>query len=226
MKRIINLLFVFVLTPAMVFAQGSGTSGSGNSTSGNGSSSSDSGSGSYAASSTLTETTDTPEQQALEDNSNRGFIGGGTADGFVGVDEIYDSFAPKNSSNNRSTGTSASRRSTTRRSTSSSTRQGANRMGRDANTGTNNGNFVRAATKADFDYTPLPANQRISEMQLHLEGVKGLQNESVKIQNTPTGTVAVITGNVSTERERKLAKQLLLLEPGIDKVENNLKVEK
>ena len=44
----------------------------------------------------------------------------------------------------------------------------------------------------------------------------------IKIGQTPAGTVATLTGTVSTERDRRLVKQLILLEPGIDKVENNL----
>lgn len=44
----------------------------------------------------------------------------------------------------------------------------------------------------------------------------------VKIENTPTGNVATLKGTVSNERDRKIAKQLLLLEPGVDKVDNQL----
>jgi osmotically-inducible protein OsmY len=38
------------------------------------------------------------------------------------------------------------------------------------------------------------------------------------------GAVVVLTGTVASERERRVAKQLLLLEPGINRVDNRLEI--
>lgn len=48
------------------------------------------------------------------------------------------------------------------------------------------------------------------------------QQIQVKIDQTSTGNIATLKGTVASERERKIAKQLLLLEPGIDKVDNQI----
>jgi osmotically-inducible protein OsmY len=48
---------------------------------------------------------------------------------------------------------------------------------------------------------------------------------NVNLESTSQGNVATLNGIVASERERKVMKQLLLLEPGIDKVENKLMIK-
>jgi hypothetical protein len=47
----------------------------------------------------------------------------------------------------------------------------------------------------------------------------------ISVVGTSSGVVAELRGVVATERESKILKQLLLLEPGIDRVKNELKIE-
>lgn len=50
--------------------------------------------------------------------------------------------------------------------------------------------------------------------------------EALRIQVARSGAdnVATVSGTVASERDRKLVRQLLLLEPGIDRVDNQLVV--
>ncbi len=51
------------------------------------------------------------------------------------------------------------------------------------------------------------------------------ENVNIQLKNTPSGTVATVSGNVASEKDKKLLQQLILLEPGIDRVENQLNIE-
>ncbi|MDR3183379.1 MAG: BON domain-containing protein [Planctomycetaceae bacterium] len=213
------VLSLILLLPAVVLAQsgnGSNTDSTGTTSSTGSSDSAFSGS---TDSSAFSETVETPTYQGLEDNSSRGFIGSSAPGGFVGVDEIYDSFAPANSTNSRSATT------TTRRTTASTTRRTTtNRNLTNRTSSSNSQQLVRSSAVTDFDYVRPQTAQRITAMQTHLQRIRGLQGESVNIEQTPSGTVVTLTGTVKSERDSKLARQLILLEPGIDRVENKLTV--
>ena len=47
---------------------------------------------------------------------------------------------------------------------------------------------------------------------------------TAELNATPTENVATLKGTVSSERDRKVMRQLILLEPGVDRVDNQIKV--
>jgi osmotically-inducible protein OsmY len=61
-------------------------------------------------------------------------------------------------------------------------------------------------------------------VESHLTRVNGIQNGQVSLTSSSSGTTAVLTGTVASEGERRVAQQLLLLEPGINRVENLLEI--
>ncbi|GHT17930.1 hypothetical protein FACS1894189_4790 [Planctomycetales bacterium] len=198
-----------------------GITGDGSGTSGNGSSTGTSGSGSGAGTSSSDSsfstdfgtTIETPTAQEFDQPASRGFIGSGKPDGFVGVDEIYESTSSNSSSSNRQTVTS--NRSTNRQ----TVRRTTNRTSTSSRTsGTSGGRTVRAATTADFDYISVQPSQRTVEMLSHLSRLPNLEDVEIQLGSTPGGTVATLTGTFTSEKQKKLATQLLLLEPGVDKV--------
>ncbi|MDR3232341.1 MAG: BON domain-containing protein [Planctomycetaceae bacterium] len=204
---------LILLLSSLAAAQDTGSGSTTDSSSGFSGSASDS-------SSVFSETVDTPTFQGLEDNANRGFVGSGTPDGFVGVDEVYESFAPTNSTTSRNSTSATTRRTAT----SSVSRTTTNRNTNRTSTGNSGQQLVRSRTVTDIEYVVPQTAQRISAIQTHLKRIQGLQNGDVNIEQTKAGTVAVLTGTAASEKERKVAGQLLLLEPGIDKVDNRLTV--
>lgn len=82
---------------------------------------------------------------------------------------------------------------------------------------------IRAILQVDFD-TPALTSSRVAEQAqkilLKVKPLQGLGTIQVGVQNR----VAVLRGTVHSERARKLAEQLVLLEPGISGVENELQV--
>ena len=150
-----------------------------------------------------------------------GFIGGGRpTTGFVGTTEIY------NTSSNRATGTA--RQNTVARTVRPVTTTAARRAVTPATRGTLAGNLnnqaVRSATSIDFDFAMPSREMQPTTVATHLNRVPGIQNSQVTFTSSPMGTTAVLTGTVASDRERRVAQQLLLLEPGINRVENLLEI--
>lgn len=147
------------------------------------------------------------------------FIGGGRPTvGFVGREEIYSS------SSNRSTASSRSRVTTTtaRSVTSMAARRTTANTGRTTlGTGANN-QVIRSATSIDFDFVMPSSRMQPATVETHLNRVYGIQDSQVAFTSSPQGTTAVLTGTVASDRERRVAQQLLLMEPGINRVENLL----
>ncbi|MDR2441186.1 MAG: hypothetical protein LBE12_17635 [Planctomycetaceae bacterium] len=202
----------------------SGNSNSSSSSNSSGSSnSSSSGSSSGSTSSDLGSTIETPAFQGFQDTTSQTFIGRDSSVPFIGREEAFSD--RQTSTNNKRTTTTAT--SSTRRTTSSrtSSRSMTSRSASGQNS-SSSGRTVRAVTQAEVAFSPMEVNHRTTEFQTRITRLPNLhilpEQISVKQESTPQGNIATLTGTVSSERERKIMKQLLLLEPGIDKVENKL----
>lgn len=197
---------------ALLFActsLGQGTSGTGG-TSGGGT----------PTSAALGSTVDMPEFQGFE-TQQQTFVGIPDNASFVGVDDV-------SSGNNNVTSsrrnTSTRRTTTTRRTTSSRMSASRTSMGR-STANSRNSTSVRATTTADFGFSPLGVAGRENAFRTRLPRLNLSvvpEQLNVQVNSKPEGTVATLNGTVATQRDRKLIQQLLLLEPGIDKVDNQL----
>ena len=174
----------------------------------------------FAQTGTGTETTMTADIQNL--SALGGFIGSGRPDAFVGVHEVYNrtSNASRTASTSRLTTTTRPRTNITS-SVAARTSGGMVGMGQQ---GTQSNQVVRSATSLGFDGTTFPAQRLLPIIETNLARIQGMQDGQVSFVNSPTGTTAVLTGTVSSERGRQVAQQLLLLEPGINRVENRLDI--
>ncbi|MDR0336957.1 MAG: BON domain-containing protein [Planctomycetaceae bacterium] len=201
---------------------GNGNTGNRN----NNGSSSYSNSGSDSTGSEFGSTIETPTFQGFRDPASQSFIGRDNSVPFIGREEPFSD--RQTSTNNRRTTTSTT---TSTRRTTSSRMTTANRSmsGRSGlNSATNNGRTVRATTQTEFMLSPGDVDQRTTDFQTRITRLPRLQvvpeQIGVTLASTSQGNIATLTGTVSSERERKILKQLLLLEPGIDKVDNRLTI--
>jgi len=159
--------------------------------------------------------------QGVENVSESGgFIGSGRPTGFVGVDEFHNN----SRANNRRTTTPArqvSRAATPQRRTAMQTgTAGQNAMG-------SNNQSIRSVASVDIDVAVSASRERLptaKTLESSLNRIHGIQGGQVTFRSSPTGMTAVLTGTVASERERRVAQQLLLMEPGIDQVENLLEI--
>jgi len=156
--------------------------------------------------------------QVENQSEQGGFVGSGRPTAFVGVDEIYNTSS--------STRRSSARTATTARprtATSAAQRQpGAARMS--SALGSNNTQTIRSTTSLDADMAVPHVWQSLTTAEVQLARIRGIRDGQVSIAKSPMGTTAVLTGTVASERERRVAQQILLLEPGINRVENLLQV--
>jgi hypothetical protein len=151
-----------------------------------------------------------------------GFIGSGRPTAFVGIDDIYgtSSSTRRNSSSNTARLATAARSRTARPVTQR--QQGAARAY--SAFGTIDTQTIRSTTSLDADMAVPHVRQPLTIGELQLTRIRGIQDCQVSFATSPMGTTAVLTGTVASERERRVAQQLLLLEPGINRVENLLQV--
>ena len=196
---------VFILAPVPLSAQGGGGNNTSSSTG-------------IGDSSAFQGVTNISEQVAIQGS----FIGSGRPSAFVGIDEIYTG----SSASSRSSASNNRRTTTTSRPVTRTTAQrrvgmntGVAQLGRNANNP-----LVRELTSIDFDIVMSPSRKLPTTVETHLTRIQGIQDIQVMFKDSPVGTTAVLTGTVASERERRVAKQLLLLEPGISQVENLLEV--
>ena len=208
--RVLTLIsfLVLVLTSVPLLAQRSST-GSSNA-------------GSIGDNSAFQGVTNVSEQAAAQGS----FVGSGRPSAFVGIDEVYTG----SSASSRSSANSSRRTTTTSRPAARTTMQrraaqpGAARSNM---FGGSNNQFIRTVTSIDFDVaSPSPQNRLImaGAVESSLNRIQGIQDGQVTFKDSPTGTTAVLTGTAASERERRVAQQLLLLEPGIHQVENLLEI--
>lgn len=152
------------------------------------------------------------------------FVGGGsTTLGFIGTTDIYSS------SSNSSRTSSAARRTTTRTTTARSVtttaaRRATTTAGRTTQAGSSNNQTIRSVTSIDFDFAMPSQRVQSATIETQLNRVQGIQDSQVTFKSSPSGTTAVLTGTVASERQRKVAQQFLLLEPGINRVDNLLDI--
>ena len=151
-----------------------------------------------------------------------GFVGGGrpTA-GFVGTTEIYNTSSSRAASTARQNTAARTVRPIT---ATTAARRVATPATRGALAGNLNNRAVRSATSIDFDFTMPSREMQPTMVATHLNRVPGIQEGQVSFTSSPVGTTAVLTGTVASDRERRVAQQLLLLEPGINRVENLLEI--
>jgi len=182
-----------------------------------------SGTGNTATSSISTEFGGSYEGvQNVSEQAQGTFIGGGRpTTGFVGTTEIYNTSSNRSSSASRTTTTA---RATTARSvTATAARRTTTPASRSQAGGANN-QTIRSATSMDFDAVTPSRQIQPTMVTTHLNRVPGLQDSRVSFRSSSVGLTAVLTGTVASERERRVAKQLLLMEPGISRVENLLEL--
>ena len=77
--------------------------------------------------------------------------------------------------------------------------------------------------KVNFDFTPRPADDLNTQLARRLESSLR-PGRSGRIEVSMEGATAILRGEVASERDRRLARLLLLLEPGISDVRNELTV--
>ena len=198
--RIVSFFTVLVV-PVSLFAQGGGTS----------------------SASTTSISTDFGDSYTVENVSEAAigtFIGGGRSTvGFVGNVEIYNTGSTRSSSSTSRTNTATMPRSIS----SAVQRRPTTAVTRTTQAGLNN-QSIRSISSIDFDFT-VPAQWRQPAMvETDLNRVNGVQDSRITFTSTPLGTTVVLTGTVSSDRQRKVAQQLILLEPGVSRVENLLEI--
>ena len=169
----------------------------------------------------------TSSETVVENLSEQGgFIGSGRPEGFVGTVEIYNRTTnARSSSTARTTTTTRPRTSIT---TSSAAAQRRTTVPGVSTTGAA-GQTIRSATSIERDSAlfsmqrtlPTRASATLESQLLRLPGI---QHGQVSLSDSPTGTIAVLTGAAASDRERRVAQQLLLLEPGISQVQNLLEI--
>lgn len=187
--------FLFVALPASVCAQGGNTS---------------TGTGSVSVESAF---------QGIENVAAQGgFVGNGRPDGFVGTTEIYAPGASSRSSSNARLTTPTARRTTV-----STAQRQPNRALTTSQLGSNN-QTIRSITSLDADVTSVVAQRSAPMVETYLSRIQGIQDNLIVFESSPTGTTAILTGAVTSDRERRVAQQLLLFEPGITRVDNRLEI--
>jgi hypothetical protein len=179
-------------------------------------------SSSSTASSTTSTSTNTGTSGGVENISAAGgFIGGGKPDAFVGTAEIYQtSSAPRSASRVSNSRTTTTRPRTT---TAAMAQRRAGMTGGISSLGSSN-QVIRSLTSLDSDMAISPMQRPQPAVNESLARIQGIQDSRVSFSQSPLGTTAVLGGTVSSERERRVAQQLLLLEPGIDRVDNRLEI--
>ena len=152
------------------------------------------------------------------------FVGGGRpTTGFVGMTEIYGTGSNRSSGSSRTS--TAARTTTARPVTTTAQRRATTPTSRAAQTGGVNNQTIRSATSIDFD-AMIPSPQiPPTTVATHLNSrIPGIQGSQITFRSSPMGTTAVLTGTAASERDRKVAQQFLLMEPGISRVENLLEL--
>ena len=136
------------------------------------------------------------------------------------------------SSNSRMGGTSSSRSNTSYSRNNTSTRRGtSNRTGtvtnrttaRSASRTGGGSATISTVLSLGFTPTPTPAADRGESLAQHLASARKI-NTVTPIEVAVAGRTVTLRGEVATQYDRSLAGQLMLLEPGIDQVQNDLAV--
>jgi len=89
--------------------------------------------------------------------------------------------------------------------------------------GNTNTQTIRSTTSLDADMV-VPHVRQPLKAEMQLARIRGIRDCQVSFADSPMGTTAVLTGTVASARERRVAEQFLLLEPGVNRVDNLLQV--
>ncbi|MDR1383266.1 MAG: BON domain-containing protein [Planctomycetaceae bacterium] len=214
--------FIFAWTATEVCAQtGNSNTSTSNNSSSNVSSSSSSGnsSSSSGSGSTGSFVTDFSLESMSFDASqgNSGFVGGGGNSDFIGTPS----------------GTTGSRTTSSRNSYSSSNRSASRSNLTGATAGGYGGNRSNSRTQIQpvytLGFTPPTRNQETISFALNsrLAGFSqttGHQERFKTVQVTTENGTVVLNGTVHSEHDRKLAENVALLQPGVQKIHNELKI--
>ncbi len=198
------VLITGIFTESAVFAQNSGGS-----------------SGLASGDMNLTDTSGVAMEAPTLDRTNvSSFPGYPTESVFIGREQSFET-----SFSRESGGTTATTRSTRRTTTMARPRTNMAMTGR---MGSANNGRVRAVTTTDFQFAPPEIDFRtasLREKMVRLPSLK-LTHEQIGIQLTEQKgeRIATLTGTVATTKERRLLQNLLILEPGVDRVDNRLKI--
>jgi hypothetical protein len=84
--------------------------------------------------------------------------------------------------------------------------------------------MYRPRLRVDFRFSPRPAMEISRALAAQLERTPSIQPTS-PIEVAVEGETVVLRGSVASERQRVLAGNLMLFEPGISKVQNDLTVK-
>jgi len=149
------------------------------------------------------------------------FVGGGRPDAFVGTTDVFTRTATTSRTTRTVTTTARARTAT-----ATTQRQAGTASRITAASGTQAGQTIQSATSLDFDFTLSPSSLQRTQPAIAtgLTRIQGIQDSQLSLTASPIGTTAVLTGTVSSDRARKVAQQLLLMEPGIQRVENLLEI--
>ena len=82
---------------------------------------------------------------------------------------------------------------------------------------------IRTAFRAAFDY-PRPDSDQLSTLLMRRLAVTPAIQTQIPIRVQLQGRTAILRGVVSTEHDRRLAEQMIRLEPGIELVKNEIVV--
>ena len=164
-------------------------------------------------------------QNVSEQASSRGeFIGSGRPTYFVGIDEVFSSTPARSTTNSAARRQTTPQRSTVRSSTAAAQRR-TGMMSGISQSGNANTQGIRSISTFDLNaMTTLSQRPNQKVVEANLARIQGIQEGQITFTHSPTETTAVLTGTVASERERKVAQQILLLEPGINRVENLLEI--
>ena len=150
-----------------------------------------------------------------------GFVGSGRPDAFVGTTEIYrrSSSSARASSSSRLTTPTARPRAAV-----STAQRQIGRLPGASTLGNVNAQAIRSSTSLDSGIVFPTIQTPISTLETQLTRIQGIQDSQITFTSSPTGATAVLTGTVASDRERRVAQLYLLMEPGINRVENRLEV--
>ena len=226
MKRLF-FLGIILLCPVFVVAQVNIPDNIGNQ-GGNGSNYSGSGSSGGSAPSTgmsndptaLTSTQDTPEFQGFQSLGSSTFIGVPNTSTFIGTEQSFDPSTSTSSRRSTPTTSTARRTTTTTRMSTSRT----NTMGRTSRS-MSDPRSVRSVASSEVAFSPMSVDDRSVAIQTRITRIPNFRSGPDQVAVRMEGNVVTLTGTVATSHERKLAEQLVRLEPGVGTVENRLTVK-
>ena len=220
MRRLFFFLMI-LLCPTFVVAQFDIPSNPGGNNTGTGGFS---GGGSSQAPSTgmsndptaLTSMADTPTFQDFRPLGDSSFIGVPNTSTFIGTEQSFD---PSTSTSSRRPTTTTS---TVRRTTTAS-RTSINRANTLTSRSTADQRSVRPVTSPGFEFLPMGTDARAAAIQTQIARTPNFQAAPVAVRME--GNVVTLTGTVATPQARKLAEQLVRLDPGVRTVNNQLTVQ-